>query len=278
MEYTELDIRLKETYPYAEILVAQLNEIDFESYAENANGVKAYVQTHLLNKTAVHKIITEIKKRTELSFNISKVKEENWNKKWEMHFQPVHINERCVVRAHFHDVFPEKEYDIMITPKMSFGTGHHETTALVMNEMFEMDFNNKSVLDIGSGTGILAILASKFGARSVLAVDIHEWAYKNGIENALLNDISNIDFIHGKVDKIQGFNYDIVLANINRNLILQDIKHYVTALNDNNSEILLSGFLKKDIPLILDKSEQLGLQLVCSKNKNKWQMLHLKRD
>ena len=159
---------------------------------------------------------------------------------------------------------------------MSFGTGHHETTSLVMNEMFGIDFKDKSVLDMGSGTGVLAILAAKLGANSLIGIDFDEWAYKNAVENAVLNSVTNINFIHGDAAAIGQATFDIVLANINRNIILQDIATYVKAMN-TKSEIIFSGFLIEDIPLILEKSEQLGLELVVLKHKKKWQMLHLKK-
>jgi ribosomal protein L11 methyltransferase len=276
MEYTEVDIKLNPVVPFADILVAKLNEIEFESYNEYENGVKAYVQTHLFNETAVKEIISEVVELCELTFTINKVKQENWNKKWESNFEPVYINDRCVIRAHFHADFPDVEQEIIITPKMSFGTGHHETTSLVMNEMFGIDFKDKSVLDMGSGTGVLAILAAKLGANSLIGIDFDEWAFENAEENAQLNSVDNIDFIHGDAGAIRDETFDIILANINRNIILQDIATYVGAMNEK-SEILFSGFLKEDIPLILEKSEQLGLELVVSKHKNKWQMLHLKK-
>ncbi|MBT3622359.1 MAG: 50S ribosomal protein L11 methyltransferase [Flavobacteriales bacterium] len=276
MEYTEVDIRLNPVAPFADILVARLNEIEFESYNEDKTGVKAYVQTHLMDEGAVKEIIAEVAELCELNFTINKVKQENWNEQWENNFEPVHINEKCVIRAHFHDSFADIEQEIIITPKMSFGTGHHETTSLVMNEMFGIDFKNKSVLDMGSGTGVLAILASKLGASSLIGIDFDEWAFENAEENAKLNIVDNIDFIHGDADAIGDAKFDIILANINRNIILQDIATYVGAMN-TQSEILFSGFLKEDIPLILEKSEQLGLELVVSKHKNKWQMLHLKK-
>ena len=276
MEYTELDIRVNPVVPFTDILVARLNEIEFESYNEDESGVKAYVQTHLLEENAVAVIINEVAKLCELSYTITKVKQENWNKKWENNFEPVHINDRCVIRAHFHAEYPDIEQEIIITPKMSFGTGHHETTSLVMNEMFGIDFKNKSVLDMGSGTGVLAILAAKLGASSLIGIDFDKWAFENAVENANLNAVNNIDFIHGDSDAIGEATFDVILANINRNIILQDIATYVGAMN-YKSEILFSGFLKEDIPLVLEKSEQLGLELVVSKYKNKWQMLHLKK-
>ena len=276
MEYTEIDIRLNPVVPFADILVARLNEIEFESYCEDETGVKAYVQTHLLDEIAVKEIINEVANLCKLSFTITKVKQENWNKKWENNFEPVHINDKCVIRAHFHAAFPAIEHEIIVTPKMSFGTGHHETTFLVMNEMFRIDFTDKSVLDMGSGTGVLAILAAKLGATSLIGIDFDEWAYENAVENAEINAISTISFINGDANEIRDAKFDIILANINRNIILQDIATYVKAMN-TKSEIIFSGFLKEDIPLILEKSEQLGLELVASKHKNRWQMLHLKK-
>ena len=276
MQYTEVDIRLREVNLFADILVAKLNEIEFESYIEDENGVKAYVQTQRLNEVAVQEIMSDISELTELSFRINKIKNENWNIEWESNYQPVFINDSCVIRAHFHNSFPDMKYEIVITPKMSFGTGHHETTSLMMNQMFSLDFKKKSVLDMGTGTGVLAILASKLGARDLVGIDYDTWSFNNAKENAALNNISDIHFIHGDVGAISNVKYDIILANINRNVILNDIENYVSVMDDS-SEILLSGFLEEDTPLILKKTKQLGLKLIVSKNKNKWQMLHLKR-
>ncbi len=276
MQYTEVDIRLEQIDPFIDIVVARLNEIEFESYAEDETGLKAYIKTHLLDKDSLEEILSEISDLTELSFSIIKVNKENWNAQWERNYHPVFINEKCVIRAHFHDDVPNVKYEIVITPKMSFGTGHHETTCLMMNEMFNLDFQGKSVLDIGSGTGILSILASKLGAKDIVGIDLEEWAFKNSNENARLNNIVNIHFIHGDVTCIGNQGYDIILANINRNTILNDLEDYVDRMN-TSAKIFLSGFLYEDIPLILKRAENLGLELVISKNKNKWQMLHLGR-
>tara|TARA_B100001758_G_scaffold247889_1_gene268215 strand:- start:15208 stop:16041 length:834 start_codon:yes stop_codon:yes gene_type:complete len=276
MHYTEVNIRLKELNPFSDIIVARFHEIEFESYIEDENGVKAYIQTHLLDEELVNSILVEVSEQTDLSYKINQVEPENWNRKWENNFLPIFINDKCVVRANFHEPIADIEYEIVITPKMSFGTGHHETTSLVMNQMFELDFKNKSVLDIGSGTGVLAILASLLGANYLVGVDIDDWAFKNGIDNANINNVFNIKFFHGNIKLISEEKFDVILANINRNIILQDIKNYVELMNER-SDILLSGFLKDDVALILDKSEQLGLKLVGQKNNNKWQMLHLRK-
>lgn len=276
MQYTEFDIRLNEVNPYADILVARLNEIEFESYSEVEGGIRAYVQTKLLDTDAAKEILSEISKLTKVSFTINKVEQKNWNAQWESNYSPVVINDSCVIRAHFHNNFPALKYEIIITPKMSFGTGHHQTTLLMVNEMFNLDLKEKFILDMGSGTGVLAILASKLGARHLIAIDSDEWAFKNAKENSQLNNISNINFIHGDINDIGDTKFDVVLANISRNVILNDIEIYVDQMKDDG-EILLSGFLKEDIPLILEKTGQLGLELVVVKNKDKWQMLHLRR-
>ena len=261
MEYTEFDIRLNEVNPYADILVARLNEIEFESYSEVEGGIRAYVQTQLLDTDAAKEILSEISKLTKVSFTINKVEQKNWNAEWESNYSPVVINDSCVIRAHFHNNFPALKYEIIITPKMSFGTGHHQTTLLMVNEMFNLDLKEKFILDMGSGTGVLAILASKLGARHLIAIDSDEWAFKNAKENSQLNNISNINFIHGDINDIGDTKFDVVLANISRNVILNDIEIYVDQMKDDG-EILLSGFLKEDIPLILEKTGQLGLELV----------------
>lgn len=276
MEYTEVDIRLKELDPFAGILVAKLDEISFESYSEDNSGIKAYVPTQLLDKDALKEIVSEISELTELSYALKNIKEENWNENWESSYRAVFINSKCVIRADFHNSFPDAEHDIIINPKMSFGTGHHETTSLMINRMFNLDFKEKSVLDMGCGTGILAILASRLGARKLVAIDFDKWAFRNAKENAVLNNISNINFIYGDATDIENLRYDIILANINRNVLLNDFETYVASM-ETSAEILLSGFLEQDLPLLLKKAEDLSLELVVTKNKNKWQMLHLKR-
>lgn len=276
MEYTEVDVRLKELNPFADILVARLDEIQFESYCEDENGLKGYVQSHLLNMLSLEKILNEMSALTEISYTVNIMKKENWNKLWESNYDPAFINDICVIRSHFHNAMPDFRYEIIITPKMSFGTGHHETTSLVMCQMFDLELKGKSVLDMGSGTGVISILASMLGAFNPIGIDSDEWAFKNAIENSNLNKISNINFIHGDVDAIPDVNFDVIIANINRNIILQDISKYVDVMKENG-ELILSGFLKQDIPLILEKTDKFALELVILKNKNKWQMLYLRK-
>ena len=217
-----------------------------------------------------------MKEDIQISYNTSEIKQKNWNKIWEENFEPVFINKECVIRAHFHDSFPDYNHDIIITPKMSFGTGHHKTTELMINSMFNLDFNNKNVLDVGTGTGILSILSSRLGAKSIIAIDIDDFAYDNAKENALLNKVVNIKFLKGTIYNINKMIFDILLVNINRNVILNDLLEYSNLMN-KGSEILLSGFLDKDRSIILDNIKELDFKEVNSKKNNQWQILHLSK-
>ena len=271
MKYIELSFSFSQNTDFADIVVAKLNEIEFESYVETQDGVDAYIQESLFNQEKLNEVIEDLQSLFQFEYTIKEIKQENWNQQWEENFNPVEINKDCFIRAHFHDKIDCK-YEIIITPKMSFGTGHHETTFLMMNEMFHIDFNNKKVLDMGCGTGILAILSKMLGSSITQAIDIDEWSYENSVENATLNNTEDINFCLGDVTAIKGA-FDVVLANINRNIILEDISKYTDSLNEN-SDLLLSGFLSEDVIIIRDKVESLGLSFVSHKNKNKWNLLH----
>ena len=271
MKYIELSFSFSQNTDFADIVVAKLNEIEFESYVETQDGVDAYIQESLFNQEKLNEVIEDLQSLFQFEYTIKEIKQENWNQQWEENFNPVEINKDCFIRAHFHDKIDCK-YEIIITPKMSFGTGHHETTFLMMNEMFHIDFNNKKVLDMGCGTGILAILSKMLGSSITQAIDIDEWSYENSVKNATLNNTEDINFSLGDVTAIKGA-FDVVLANINRNIILEDISKYIDSLNEN-SDLLLSGFLSEDVIIIRDKVESLGLSFVSHKNKNKWNLLH----
>jgi len=271
MNYIELSFVLLDRDHLSDIIVAKLNEIEFESYVETDDGVNAYIQEQLYNKEKLNLVLSDLQNLFSFDYSIKDIKQENWNSKWEESFEPVEINEQCVIRAQFHKKV-DCEYEIIITPKMSFGTGHHETTFLMMNEMFSLNFKGKSVLDMGCGTGVLAILSKMLGSATTLGIDFDEWSYDNSKENAKLNNVESIEFLLGDVSSITG-NFDIVLANINRNIILSDIDKYIDAMN-KNSDILLSGFLLGDVEIIREKAESLGLSFISHKNKNKWNLLH----
>ena len=271
MNYIELSFVLQDKDRFSDIVVAKLNEIEFESYVETIDGVNAYIQKKMYNIDKLNLVLSDLQNLFSFDYSIKNINKENWNSKWEENFQPVKINEECIIRAHFHEKVDCK-YDVVITPKMSFGTGHHETTFLMMNEMFDMNFKGKLVLDMGCGTGVLAILSKMLGSKDTLGIDIDEWSYKNSKENAVLNNLNSIKFLLGDINSVKG-SFDIVLANINRNVILSDLDRYYQSMKEN-SEILLSGFLSDDVKLIREKAESLGLSLVSHKNKNKWNLLH----
>ena len=201
MEYLEIDIKLDNIDPYTEIVIAMLNEIGFDSYIESLEGLKAYIKNDLFDKCIFNETMLKLDGLVGLTYHILQLEDNNWNKEWENNFSPVHISDNCVVRAPFHSSYDIK-YEIIITPKMSFGTGHHSTTLLMMQYMFSIDFIDKEVLDLGSGTAILSILASKIGAISVDAIDNDNWAYTNAQENIMLNKASNIRCLCGEIDSI----------------------------------------------------------------------------
>lgn len=276
MQFIEVDIELKKTVPYNEILIALLNDIKFNSYSENENGLKAYIEESNFDLDLLKQKLENIKEKEILNYKVNKLENNNWNKNWEENFSPVTINKNCIVRATFHEKPNKINYDIVITPKMSFGTGHHETTSLMMQYMFSLSFNNKNILDLGSGTGILSILASKLKAKEIHAIDFDKWAFINSKENALLNNVKNVSCILGDIDSVIFKKYDILLININRNIILSQMYKYKDLMS-LNSDILLSGFISEDTNLILNQAKKLDLKLINKKNKKEWNLLHLKK-
>lgn len=276
MKYIEVDIEIEKSEVFSDIVVARLNEIEFETFLENENGVRCYIQAILFDKKKLDIELDKIKKFTKLNFNINHVAQKNWNEEWEKNFKPVQINSNCLIRSEFHKNNGNFKDEIIITPKMSFGTGHHETTFLMINELYNLDLNDKSILDMGSGTGVLSIVASKKGAKQVVGIDIDEWAFQNSIDNAKLNNTENISFLHGDINLIENQNFDIILANINRNIIEKDIEVYYDYLV-KNGDLLISGFLEEDIDFIINLSVNNRFNVINKKNKGQWSMVHLRK-
>ncbi len=246
--YIGYDFKIKPIQPGAEILIAELGYAGFESFVESDEGVTAYIQKDDWNAFILDEIQILNSEEFTITFEFDEIEQTNWNEEWEKNFNPIVVDELVTVRAPFHEK-PETKFDLIIEPKMSFGTGHHETTHMMIQQILKNDFKDKSVLDMGCGTGVLAILAEKVGATTLEAIDIDNWCYLNSLENVERNDCTHISVYEGDVALLEGKAYDVIIANINRNILLADIGAYAKCLNKNGM-LFLSGFYKEDIPLI----------------------------
>jgi ribosomal protein L11 methyltransferase len=274
LDYIELKIELKPwNEDIAGILVAMLSSIGFESFTNDEVSLYAYIRKDKFIQAEVELILHEnLEGKIGYSVKSKTILAKNWNEIWESNFEQVIIDEICQVRAPFHEENKEVPFSILIEPKMSFGTGHHATTALMVSSLLELNIKCKVVLDMGCGTGLLGILASKMGAHSVTAIDIDDWAFNNSKENAVLNLVPNMNTLQGDVSLIKGLIFNIILANINRNVLLQDISAYAASLSPEGI-LLLSGFFESDSEDITACAQLNGLRLISSKNKNNWAAL-----
>ena len=271
MNYLEIDCTLDLPEIGREILVAFLAEMGCESFEDTENGTKAYISADCYNEKHLDAVV---EKCSQLGFacscKVTAWEQQNWNAVWESNYESVEIDGQCYIRAPFHVAKPEMKYEIVIEPKMSFGTAHHETTAQMISYLLTEDCVGKSVLDMGSGTGVLAILAAKRGAKRILAIDNDTWAYENCKENVERNNISTVETLCGNADNIKETPYDIVIANINRNILLQDMEKYVRAMTQVGV-LLLSGFYKDaDLPILIEEAAKHNLNFHSFKEKNKW--------
>ncbi|MER0440610.1 50S ribosomal protein L11 methyltransferase [Emticicia sp. W12TSBA100-4] len=267
MSYIELSLQID--LDFNEIMMAELAELGFETFVETEDGLEAYVQEELFEDLAVKNMLEIYAERTPISYAFKHIAKQNWNEEWEKNFQPISIGNDIYVRADFHEPQPNYLYEIIITPKMSFGTGHHETTSMVMEHQLTISHQDKKVLDVGTGTGILAVLAEKLGAKYVSAFDIDEWSVENTIENIALNNTSKIAVRLGTIEDEPQDKYEIVLANINRNILLQQIPAYATFMAEGAS-LIISGFYEADIADIQVVAESVGLKKVAQLSKNQW--------
>ena len=262
------DFKVEPLNPGCEILIAQLSQLGFDSFQENNDGISAYIDSTILSSVHVEDVQILNSIEFDISFEFYNVKKQNWNIKWESNFEPIYVDKICCVRAPFHKKSNYK-YDLVIEPKMSFGTGHHETTSMMISFILANSFSNSSVCDIGSGTGVLAILAEKRGASKIDAIDIDNWCYLNSIENIERNNSKNVNVYEGEVHKLMQFTYDNIFANINLNVLLVDIPNYSKMLNTGGL-LYLSGFYLRDINSIEKVAKSSNLSLVESKVKNQW--------
>jgi len=271
MNFIQVDFSITPYEEYiADILAAELGELGFDTFVPLNDGLQAFITNESFDENALKSLIGDFVIEATIDYNVTTIESKNWNEEWEKHyFEPIIIDNECVIHSSFHKNVPNATYDIVIDPKMSFGTGHHETTSLVIGELLTMNLEGKKVLDMGCGTSVLAILAAMRGATDLLAIDIDSWCTENSIENIALNNVSGIEVKQGGAELLEGLYFDIVLANINRNILLADMERYANCLT-TGGELYMSGFYNEDIPLIEAEANRNGLELVAHKLKNNW--------
>ncbi|MBD8491039.1 50S ribosomal protein L11 methyltransferase [Echinicola sp. CAU 1574] len=275
MEYLEFKITCNQDF--TEILIAELAEVGFDSFLETDDGVEAYIQEDIFDREAYDQVILQYHEAAEISVVEGKMPKVNWNEEWEKHYDPISIGKEVYVRASFHATKEDVKYDILINPKMSFGTGHHATTYLMLSHQLEVSHEGKSMIDIGSGTGILAIMAYKLGANHIEAFDIDNWCVENGNENFELNGMNKVKMGHGTIREVNPKGpFDIVMANINKNVLLDEMEIYVSLMKPD-ANLFLSGFYEHDIPDLQYRAESLGLRLKGQKVKDNWAAIVFER-
>lgn len=269
MNYIELSI-ISRKQSYNDIIIAELSNAGFESFTEDKNQIFAYIPVNEFDKFIFENLRILHDKKFVEDYSTTEIIEKNWNEVWESNFEPILINNKCSVRAPFHKKPDNVVYDIIIEPKMSFGTGHHETTAMMITLLLESELKGKKVLDMGCGTAVLAILAEKSGADEVIAIDNDEWAYNNSVENIEKNNSQIIKVMLGDVGLLEYTDYfDLIIANINRNVLLNDIPYYSKCLK-KRATLLMSGFYSEDIEIINKKASQFKLELKRYIQNNNW--------
>ena len=265
-----IEVAVQAPQDFTDILTAELSEIGYDTFMDTETGFNAYITEGVFSETELQEVIGRYQGMAEISYETNKIAKQNWNEEWEKNFEPLIIGNQVSVRASFHPKPENVQYDIVINPKMTFGTGHHETTTLMIENQLTVDHKNKRVLDMGTGTGILAIMACKLGAKEVVGVEIEDWSVENAAENAGLNNCPNITVHLGDVTAVENDQpYDIVLANINRNVLLADMAAY-TKLLKNGGPLVLSGFYTEDVPVLQEEAERCGLIFETKREKNNW--------
>jgi len=271
MDYIEINFSI---YPYEEyisdVLALELGEIGFDSFIPSLEGLSAYIPKSAFDELKIKNLLSDFPFEATIDYKVTQIESKNWNEEWEKnYFEPIVIGNDCVIHSSFHKNIPKATYDIVIDPKMAFGTGHHETTSLVIAQLLLMDLSGKTLLDMGCGTAVLAILGSMRGAKDIMAIDIDTWCTENSIENISINKINNIDVKLGGAELLKDLHFDIILANINRNILLTDMEYYAACLS-SGGELYMSGFYVEDMPLIEAEANNNGLKLLEYKQKNNW--------
>ncbi|MEP1096837.1 MAG: 50S ribosomal protein L11 methyltransferase [Cyclobacteriaceae bacterium] len=258
---------------FSDVIIAELFEIGFDSFQEFDDGFEGSCEEAVFKEIEVKEIL---KRYPSATFSIKEQERVNWNEEWEKNYDPIIVDNRCQVRATFHKANPAFEYDILVNPKMSFGTGHHATTYQMLAYQMDLDHQNKKVLDVGCGTGILAIMAAKRGASQLVATDIDDWCIENSAENFSLNEIDDIQLVKGEIGLVKKTDFDIIIANINKNVLMDQIREYSSRLAANGF-LLLSGFYKEDVDDLLEEAKMHGLVKQNETEKDRWAMLALSK-
>lgn len=272
--YLEFNFKINPVQPWSEILMAELIEIGFDSFTEEHDGILAYIPEELYQEENLKNVSLMSNPEVEIAFSFSQMPNINWNEEWEKNFSPINVENKVLIRAEFHEEQPDL-HQIIIQPKMSFGTGHHPTTHLMIQQMLDIDFTGKKVLDMGCGTSVLAIFAKQKGASEVVAIDIDEWSVENSKENAQRNQVE-LRISQGTAENLGNETFDIILANINRNILISDIPTYVSVLNQGGT-LLLSGLCFFDVADILQVCEEQGLTLKNKQQREEWCSLLLEK-
>lgn len=276
MDYLELSVKLSPREPWSGVLIAQLAEQGYESFVETDDGVLAYAQVSEINPEDPIRQTFLVNENKEVAFSWTSniIKQQNWNAEWESQFDPVFVEDYLTILAPFHDRSVAKGMLIEIMPKMSFGTGHHQTTWMMTKALFEMQSIPEKVLDMGTGTGVLAIVAEKLGASDILAVDIEDWSVENTIENAERNNCMNIRSTCGDIDQVSDTDFDLILANINKNVLKAHLPSYAKALKKGGM-LFLSGFFQSDVDEMVGVAKSSGFEKLRILNKDNWAAIEL---
>ena len=272
--YLEFNFKIEPLQPWNEILMAELIEIGFDSFTEENDGILAYIQKETFKEEELKEVHLLQNPEIKISYTFQEMPNINWNEEWEKNFSPINVEDKVSIRAEFHGN-QNLPHEIIIQPKMSFGTGHHATTYLMIQQMLDMDFENKTVLDMGCGTSVLAIFAKQQGAGKTVAIDIDEWSVENSIENAARNSVE-LEISQGTAENLGSENFDIILANINRNILISDIPTYVSVLN-SGGQLLLSGLCFFDVDDILEVCTAQNLTLQKKLQREEWVSLLLEK-
>lgn len=278
MDYLELDITLDPIIPWREVLISQLAEIGFESFTEEKHGLKAYIPEKEFNENSLGALLSPARAMdVNIDYTTNVIKHQNWNAKWESDFSPVKVDNDLVIKAPFHNIEESFRFEILIEPQMSFGTGHHDTTYLLCKNMLQMDWTDKKVLDVGTGTGVLAILAQFLGASAIVGTEIDPGSFENAIDNVKKNNVESIELLPVDIDAVTTKDFDVIIANINKNVLKRHLPFYKEKIKKNGI-LMMSGFFASDIDELNEHAVANDFALVKQYTQNEWAVVKYKKN